>query len=394
MSDSLLAALRPARVRLDLDRLAANYLAVSAAAGRPVMPVVKADAYGHGAARISRHLVALGAPMLAVAYPEEGVVLRAAGVRAPIVVLAGFAPGQVRALVQHDLTPVVSTPSTLESALQAAKEASRPFAVHVKVDTGMTRLGFTPSTVGEAAARLAESGRVQVDGIMTHLASADEDAEVTRRQLDLFDEAVEDLARRGIRPRWIHAANSAGLAFLRRSHTLVRPGLILYGVRPRPLAPAIDVKPVMSVSADIELVKDVAVGTPVSYGGRWVAPRRSRVATIPFGYADGVPRTDGMRDRGELLVKGRRVPVAGTVCMDLTMADLTDHPDAGEGDEAILFGDDPLAWDVADRAGTNAWEVLTSVGTRLPRVYVEGGRVVGVESRYTPRGTDPLRRGR
>jgi len=391
MSDSLLAALRPARARLDLDRLAANYLAVAAAAGRPVMPVVKADAYGHGAARISRHLVALGAPMLAVAYGEEGVVLRAAGVRAPIVVLAGFAPGQVRTLVQHDLTPAVSTPTTLEGALRAGEQAGRPLPVHLKVDTGMTRLGFTPSAAGEAAARLAESGRVVIEGLMTHLASADEDAEGTRRQLDRFDEAAAELDRRGIRPRWIHAANSAGLAYLRPTHTLVRPGLILYGVRPRPLAPAIEVKPVMSVSADIELVKEVAVGTPVSYGGRWVAPRRSRIATIPIGYADGVPRTDGMRDRGELLVKGRRVPIAGTVCMDLTMADLTDHPDAGEGDEAVLFGDDPPAWDVADRAGTNAWEVLTSVGSRVPRVYVEGGRIVGVESRFTPRAGDRTR---
>lgn len=391
MSESLLATLRPARARLDLDRLAANYLAVVVAAGRPVMPVVKADAYGHGAARVSRHLVALGAPMLGVAYAEEGMVLRAAGVRAPIVVLAGFAPGQVRMLIQHELTPVVSTPSTLESARQAGREAGKPFAVHLKVDTGMTRLGFTPSAVGEAAARLAESGRVEVEGLMTHLAAADEDAEATRRQLDLFDEAAADLAKRGIRPRWLHAANSAGLAFLRPTHTLVRPGLILYGVRPRPLSPAIDVKPVMSVSADIALVKEVAVGTPVSYGGRWVAPRRSRIGTIPFGYADGVPRTDGMRDRGELLVKGRRVPVAGAVCMDLTMVDLTDHPDASEGDEAVLFGDEPTAWDVADRAGTNAWEVLTRVGSRMPRVYVDGGRVVGVESRFTPRAGDRTR---
>jgi alanine racemase len=391
MSESLLATLRPARARLDLDRLASNYLAVAAAAGRPVMPVVKADAYGHGAARVSRHLVALGAPLLGVAYAEEGMVLRAAGVRAPILVLAGFAPGQVRTLIQHDLTPIVSTPSTLESALRAGKESGKRFAVHVKVDTGMTRLGFTPSAVSEAAARLADSGRVEVEGLMTHLAAADEDAEATRRQLDLFDEAAGDLAMRGIRPRWVHAANSAGLAFLRPTHTLVRPGLILYGVRPRPLSPAIDVKPVMSVSADIELVKEVAVGTPVSYGGRWVAPRRSRIGTIPFGYADGVPRTDGMRDRGELLVKGRKVPVAGTVCMDLTMVDLTDHPDAGEGDEAVLFGDEPTAWDVADRAGTNAWEVLTSVGSRMPRVYVEGGRVLGVESRFTPRAGDRTR---
>jgi alanine racemase len=391
MSASVLATLRPARARLDLDRLAANYLAVAAAAGRPVMPVVKADAYGHGAARVSRHLVALGAPMLGVAFAEEGVVLRAAGIRAPIVVLAGFTPGQVRSLVQHELTPVVSTPSMLESARQAGREGSKRFAVHLKVDTGMTRLGFTPSAAGEAAARLVESGRVGVEGLMTHLACADEDAEATRRQLDLFDEAADDLARRGIRPRWLHAANSAGLAYLRPTHTLVRPGLILYGVPPRPLAPAVRVQPVMSVSADIGLVKEVAVGTPVSYGGRWVAPRRSRIATIPFGYADGVPRTDGMRDRGELLVKGRRVPVAGTVCMDLTMVDLTDHPDAGEGDEAVLFGDDPPAWEVADRAGTNAWEVLTSVGPRVPRVYVEGGRIVGVESRFTPRAGDRTR---
>jgi alanine racemase len=394
MSESLLASLRPARARLDLDRLAANYLAVAAAAGRAVMPVVKADAYGHGAGRISRHLVALGAPMLAVAYAEEGVVLRAAGVRAPIVVLAGFGAGQVRALVQHELTPVVSTPATLEGALQAAREAGRPWPVHVKVDTGMTRLGFTPARVGEAVERLVESGQVLVDGIMTHLSSADDDADVTGRQLDVFDQAVEGLAARGIRPRWIHAANSAGIAFLRRGHTLVRPGLLLYGVHPRPLGPSVDVKPVMSVSADIELVKEVAVGTPVSYGGRWVAPRRSRIATIPFGYADGVPRTDGMRDRGELVVKGRRVPVAGAVCMDLTMADLTDHPDAEEGDTAVLFGDDPTVWEVADRAGTNAWEVLTGIGTRLPRVYVEGGRVMGVESRFTPRGTDPMGRRR
>jgi alanine racemase len=391
MSDSLLAALRPARARLDLDRLAANYLAVAAWAGRPVMPVVKADAYGHGAARVSRHLVALGAPMLAVAYAEEGAILRVAGVRAPIVVLAGFAPGQVRMLVQNGLTPVVGSPSTLEGAIRAGEAAGRPIAVHLKVDTGMTRLGFTPSAVGEAAARLVESGRVEVEGIMTHLASADEDAAATSRQLDLFEEAVGELGRRGIRPRWIHAANSAGLGFLRRQDTLVRPGLVLYGVRTRPLSPAIDVKPVMAVSADLALVREVAVGTPISYGGRWVAPRRSRIGTLPFGYADGVPRTDAMREHGELRIKGGRVPVAGTVCMDLTMVDLTDHPEAGEGDEAVLFGDDPSVWEVAERAGTNAWEVLTNIGSRLPRVYVEGGQVVGVESRFTPRAGDRTR---
>jgi alanine racemase len=158
----------------------------------------------------------------------------------------------------------------------------------------------------------------------------------------------------------------------------------VYGIRPRPLSPEIDVKPVMQVSADIALVKDVPPGTRVSYGGRWVAERPSRIATIPIGYEDGVPRTDRMRDEGAFRVGSARVRVAGTVCMDLTMADVTDRPDIVEGTEAVLFGDDPHAWDVAGWAGTTSWEILTGVGSRLPRVYTQGGRIVHVESRYKP----------
>jgi alanine racemase len=383
---AVLDGLRPARATVDLDRLAANYRAVQAAVPVPLMPVVKADAYGHGAARVGRHLEGLGAERLAVAYAEEAIALRAAGVRVPIVVLAGFGHGQGKLLLEHSLVPVVSTPRTLEWTLQAARGSRTPLPVHVKVDTGMTRLGFAPPQFDQAVSRLAESGHVEVEGVMTHLASADEDEPVTTRQLDLFDECVGRLAKRGLRPRFVHAANSAGLAFVRPTHTLARPGLLLYGVRPRPLGPPISVRPVMTVSADIALVKDVPQGTAVSYGGRWVAPRPSRIATVPLGYADGVPRTDRMRDEGRLLVRGRRTPVVGTVCMDLTMLDVTDHPEVVEGDEAVLFGDDPTAWDVADRAGTNAWDTLTRVGSRVPRVYVEGGRVVGVESRYARGG--------
>jgi alanine racemase len=346
------------------------------------MPVLKADAYGHGAGRAGRHLQGLGVERVAVAYVEEAIALRAAGVTVPIVVLAGFGRGQTRLLREHNLVPVVSTPRTLEWTLEAARGSRTPLPVHVKVDTGMTRLGFPPPRFDQAVSRLAESGHVEVEGVMTHLASADEDEAVTRRQLDLFDECLTRLARRGLKPRLVHAANSAGLAFLRSTHTLARPGLLLYGVRPRPLCPEVSVRPVMTVSADLALVKDVAEGTPVSYGGRWVAPRPSRIATVPIGYADGVPRTDAMREKGHMLVRGRRSPVVGTVCMDLTMLDVTGRPEVVEGDEAVLFGDDPTAWDVAERAGTNAWETLTSVGARVPRVYVEGGRVVGVESRF------------
>jgi alanine racemase len=379
---AVLDGLRPARATVDLDRLAGNYRELVAAASVPILPVVKADAYGHGAARVGRHLESLGADRLAVAYVEEGIALRAAGVRVPIVVLAGFGHGQARLLREHALVPIVSTARTLDWILEAARGSRPPLPVHVKVDTGMTRLGFAPAAFDDAVARLADSGDVVVEGVMTHLAAADEDERVTARQLDLFDACVARLAKRGLRPPLVHAANSAGLAFLRPTHTLARPGLLLYGVRPRPLCPPVSVRPVMSVSADIARVQDVPAGTAVSYGGRWVAPRPSRIATVPLGYADGVPRTDRMREEGRMLVRGWRAPVVGTVCMDLTMLDVTDRPDVVEGDEAVLFGDDPAAWDVADRAGTNAWEVLTSVGSRVPRVYVESGRVVAVESKY------------
>jgi len=374
--------LRPARARIDLDRLGANYRALKGLVPAPVMPVVKADAYGHGAAMVARRLVAEGAERLAVAYVEEAVALRGSGIGAPIVVLAAFGPGQERAIRQHHLTPVVSTARTLEAVLGPARESRNPLTVHLKVDTGMSRLGFTKEAFVEAAQRLGEAKGILLEGVMTHLASADEDREVSLRQLDRFDDAVAALHQRGIRPQLVHACNSAGLAFFRGTHTLVRPGLLLYGIRPRPLSPDVDVKPVMTVSADIALVKEIAAGTPVSYGGRWVAPRPSRIATIPLGYADGVPRTNQMRDQGAFVVRGARAPVRGTVCMDLTMLDLTLRPEVVEGDEAILVGDEPDAWQVAEWAGTNAWEVVTRIGPRVPRVFHESGRVTGVQSPF------------
>jgi alanine racemase len=380
-----LGTLRAARARVDLDRLAENYRALTAFSPVALMPVVKADAYGHGAVHVARELQAAGAQRLATAYVEEALLLRQAGLKLPIVVLAAFGPGQVRALIDHHLTPVVSTPRGAEWLLAVARASGRRVHAHLKVDTGMTRLGLTPEQLEEAAQALADSGLVDVEGLMTHLASADEDADATSRQLDRFDEALERLQRRGIRPQWVHAANSAGLAFHRPTHTLARPGLLLYGLRPRPLAPPVGVKPVMRVSADVTLVKHVPAGTPVSYGGIWVAPRPSRVGTLPIGYADGVPRTDAMSGGGAFVMKSQRAPVVGRVCMDLTMVDLTDLPGAAEGTEAILFGDEPDAWDVAECAGTNAWAVLTAVGARLPRVYVKHARTVSVDAPLLPK---------
>ena len=373
--------LRPEEARIDLTRLAANFRAIEAFAGRPLMPVVKADAYGHGAARVALFFESLGAPLLTVAFVEEAVPLRRAGVRAPIVVMAGAGPEEARDVVEHGLTPVVASARSLAGALAAARESRSPLAVHVKVDTGMSRLGFAPQETVAAVRRLRDAG-LQVEGLMTHLASADEDKEASERQLDGFDSVLADLHRQDVQPQWVHVANSAGLLHLRSSQTLVRPGLLLYGLKPRPLSPPILVRPVMTLVGRVEFVRDLPAGTPVSYGGRWVAPRPSRVATVSVGYADGVPRTEAMSNGGELTIRGRRSPVRGTVCMDFTMVEITDRADVAEGDEAVVFGDDPTAWEVADWAGTNAWQILTSVGLRVPRVYVDEGRIVGVESRY------------
>lgn len=363
-------ALRSARARVDLGRLERNYRALERLAGRPLMPVLKADAYGHGAVAVARRLEALGAAVLAVAYVQEGSALRAGGVRVPIVVLTPFAPGQEGVVLREDLTPVVSTVWGLRTVLDLARGPERPLPVHLKVDTGMTRLGLLPQEAPAAAEALAARPGLRLEGLMTHLASADEDAQATERQLDVFDDVARALGERGLRPPLVHAANSAGLAFLRPGHTMVRPGLLLYGVRPRPLSPDVAVEPVMTVSARIARLVEVPAGTAVSYGGRWVAERPSRIATLPLGYADGVPRTDAMRQRGAFVVRGRRAPVVGTVCMDLTMLDVTGVPEAAEGDEAVLFGDAPGAWEVAACAGTNAWQALTAISPRVPREHV------------------------
>jgi len=373
--------LRPEEARIDLTRLAANFRAIEAHAGRPLMPVVKADAYGHGAARVARLFEALGAPLLCVAFVEEGVSLRRAGVAAPIVVMAGVGPEEAGEAADHGLTPVVATPRTLEGALEVGRLRTEPLRVHLKVDTGMSRLGLTPAEARSAARRVADAGLV-VDGVLTHLSSADESPGVASAQVDVFDGLLADLERQGQRPQWVHVANSAGLLHSRPSQTLIRPGLLLYGLSPRPLAPPVKVRPVMTLVGRIEVIHDLPKGTPVSYGGRWIAPRPSRIATVAVGYADGVPRTAAMTASGQMNVGGGRVPVRGTVCMDFTMVDVTDRSDVREGDEAVVFGDDPTAWEVADWAGTNAWQILTSVGLRVPRVYTEEGRVVAVESRY------------
>ncbi len=330
--------------------------------------MVKADAYGHGGVGVARVLEESGVAVLGVAYLEEALVLRRAGIGAPLLVFAGCLAGQERAFVEHGLTPVVSSAETLEVALAAARGERAPWRVHLEVDTGMTRLGVAPSEALAAVRRLSEAGLV-VEGVMTHLAAADQDAALTGLQLDRFDTLLADLAGQGCGPSLAHAANSSGLAFLRPSHTAVRPGLLLYGVRPRPLAPDIDVEPVMSVTARVLQVRPVSAGTGVSYGVRWRARRPSRLATVAFGYADGLPRTAAASERGFVVLRGARAPIVGAVCMDFTVVDVTEIPSVVEGDEAVVLGESPSAWELAEWAGTNPWQILAAIAPRVPRVY-------------------------
>lgn len=368
----------PATAWVNLDRIRDNFKALRSHAGaRSIIPVLKANGYGHGAIEVARTLDPLGVSMFAVAYVDEGVALRQAGITTPILVLTGFAPEQVEALFKFRLTPAISTREQV-GALQALPydENRAPLAVHVKVDTGMSRLGFRIQEIEPAIHRLEDAEGIRIEGLMTHLASADEDEIFTTRQLDLFDEAIMRLETLGVRPALIHAANSAGMAFTRQTHTAVRPGLLLYGVAPRPLSPVIAVKPAMELRARVALVKKVSAGTPVSYGGRFVATRDTLIATINAGYADGIPRTETMRTKGALKHGQNALPVVGTVCMDLTMLDATDASSLTAGDEVTVFGDAPTAWDLAEWAGTNAWQILTGVGSRVPRRYTMHGEVV------------------
>ncbi|MEO8361345.1 MAG: alanine racemase [Vicinamibacteria bacterium] len=360
----------PATAWVDLGRIRDNFRAIRTYAGtRAVIPVIKANAYGHGSIEVARALEPMGVTMFAVAYVDEGIVLRKAGIKTPILILTGFTPAQLQDILAFDLTPVISTPEQV-SVLEAVEpETLKGLSVHVKVDTGMSRLGFSLREIEPVIHRLEDIESLEIEGLMTHLASADEDGAMTERQFNVFDEAIVRLQTLGVRPRLIHAANSAGMAGMRSTHTAVRPGLLLYGVKTLPLCPDIEVSPAMELRTRVALIKTIDPGTPVSYGGHFVASRPTRLATINAGYADGIPRTAAMRQGGALRFGGLPLPVAGTVCMDLTMLDATDVPELKVGDEVTVFGNAPSAWEVAGWAGTNAWEILTSVGPRVPRRY-------------------------
>jgi alanine racemase len=377
---------RPVWGEVDLDALRANARAlVDEARPAAVLAVVKADAYGHGAVPSARAALDGGATWLGVALVEEGLRLRDAGIAARILVLSEPPAEAAAAVVAHDLTPVVYTAPGIEALAAAAAALDGtpgrnpdqvPVPVHLKVDTGMHRVGCEPGDAVALAEKIAAHPELRLDGVCTHLAVADElENGYTAEQLASFDAVVAQLGERGLRPPLVHAANSAAL--LAQPHAarydLVRLGIALYGVPPAPhLADRVALRAVLSLKARVSHVKELPAGSRLSYGLRYELDRPSVIATVPAGYADGVPRNLGLNG-GEVLIGGRRHPIAGTVTMDQLMVD-TGPSSVAVGDEVVLLGrqgdEEITASEWAGRLGTIAYEIVSGIGPRVPRRYV------------------------
>ncbi len=387
-AELLASALRPAWVDVDLDVLERNLRALRARMGSArILAVVKADAYGHGAIGVSRALEAAGVDWLGVALLEEGAEIRRAGVDLPILVLGTARPEWLALYRRYELTPAVSSLAELALWREWSHSGSdAPQALHLKVDTGMGRLGVPLSEVPRALEMVRSAPQLRLAGLLSHFANADDlENPKNERQETRFAGVLDQLSADERETIEIHMANSAAALHRPSSRqTLVRMGIGLYGIDPVAAEGTSGLAPVMSLVARIVQVREVPAGTQLSYGGRTITERPSRIAVVPVGYADGYAWR--LTAKAEALVGGRRVPIAGSVTMDMTLLDITDT-DAALGDEAVLLGrqggEQITAVDLARQAGTISWEILCHLGLRLPRRYFRGGRLDQIVSRFS-----------
>lgn len=369
---------RPTCAEIDLDALASNYRAVRETVGQnvAVMGVVKADAYGHGAVACARRLAAEGAEWFGVATPEEAAALRAANVEGDILSFGGFWEGQERRCLSERITPVLYRLDMAGALDRAAREAGTTANIHVKIDTGMGRLGVRYDEAAEFAERLRGMSGLRVEGLMTHFAAADEPERdcFTDEQLTRFRAGVEAFRERGFHPAFEHAANSAGaLAHPQSRGNMVRPGGVLYGLWRDVLPPGSIVpylRPVMSIRTRVILLKTLRAGETLGYGCTFTAERDTRVATLPIGYHDGYMRA--LSNRGRVIVNDCYARVVGRVSMDLTIVDVTDVPRVEVGSLVTLLGSDGAltitAEELAAHAGTISYEVTCGISPRVPRL--------------------------
>lgn len=372
--------IRPTVARVELDAIQSNLRAIQAflSAGSLTTPrviaVVKANAYGHGAAAVALALERAGAAMLACADIEEGIVLREAGVRIPILVFGALSVSDLDGLFTHDLTPTISTPSAARALQGAAARHGVTLHCHLKIDTGMNRLGFRHDNLRRTLPEVAASGNLEIDAVYTHFATADDPEHAAfGEQRERFERALPLLREIGIPIRARHAANSAALLRDERVwYDFVRPGLLLYGMVPPPLASTLPLRPALSLHSRIVAVKGLRQGEAAGYGLKRAVEAPATIAIVPAGYADGLDLR--LAGRGYMLVRGRRAPIVGSVCMDATMLDVSGM-EVAPGDEVTIIGeqhDEALTVrEIAAAIGTIPYELLCRVGSRIERVYAD-----------------------
>jgi alanine racemase len=368
---------RPIWAEIDCDKVEHNFKLIREKVGASVkvMGVVKADGYGHGAIAVSKSLLHAGVDTLAVASLEEAEELRRAGIGGEIMILGYTQPNWASAVVEGDFTQTVYHLNLARALSAEALRQKKTVQVHVKVDSGMGRIGIEPELAAPFIREVARLDGIELKGVFTHFSMADvAKSDYTKKQISRFESLIRHLKEVGINVPVIHAANSAAVILHPEANfDLVRPGILLYGLSPSPAMKkkVSAYKPVMSVKTTIVELKTVPAGTKISYGGTYTAEHASRIATFPAGYADGFSRR--LSNIGSVLVGGRRAPIAGTVCMDFTMADVTDIPDVKVGDEVVLIGrqgnEEIEVDDIAKMLGTINYEVVSLIGKRVQRVF-------------------------
>jgi alanine racemase len=374
---------RPTQVEVDLDRLAANYRAIrKRVAPAKMMPVVKANAYGHGMVRVAGLFEELGADYIGVAVLEEGILLRESGVRIPVLVLGGILGNQVPHFLRHHLTVTASSIERLKQIDEAAGRAGVRAKVHLKIDTGMERIGVHYYNAEPFLETAHDCGHIDVEGIFSHFANSDAaDLSHARLQLARFVEVLSFYQKRGIpRPRLCHMANSGAILQLPESHfDIVRPGILSYGVYPSSeVQRTLAVRPALSWKSRVVYFKVIQPGHPVGYGSTWSSDRPVRAVTVPVGYGDGYFRS--MSNKARVLIRGKRYPAVGAISMDQIVVNLGDDS-AYSDDEVVMIGEmngeSITCENLAEWAGTIPYEILTNINTRVPRIYTGGPETGG-----------------
>lgn len=356
--------------------------------GKEVIAVIKADGYGHGAAQIYETLLENGATRFAVAVITEAVELRKAGLKAPIIILGYTAHDFYDKIIEFDMEQTIYSYEDAKVLSQAAVKRNARVKIHIAVDTGMGRIGFlTTREEAQEVKRISQLPGLDIEGLFTHFASADEtNKEYTFLQLKRFNEFDEYLKQLGVNIKFKHVSNSAGIIdFSNLEYEAVRAGIMLYGYYPSKDVDKtkVHLRQVMSLKSEIVHLKTLEIGSSVSYGRVFTTERESKIATLPIGYADGLPRL--LTGKGQVIIKGRFAPIVGRICMDQCMIDVTDIPDVKLGDEVIFMGEDEYgnnisADDIGDAIGTISYEVICNISKRVPRVYKRDGNIVNIRN--------------